>query len=118
MGEQSPRLTRGRSAADNRLIIRGLSAVYQRDGKRFFFLAADSGPTVSVYLFFSMQGMSGNLMQMKTKLAQDPDIPRAGRVGAHCGVAGRGRAGLGANIICSPRIQASLVFPEHRENVA
>ena len=28
---------------------------------------------------------------------QNPDIPRAGRVGAHGGVAGRGRAGLDAN---------------------
>ena len=56
-----------------------------------------------------MQGMSGN----ETCRIQNPDIPRAGRVGAPGGAAGRGRAGQGGRRQNnSPRRQASLVTPK------
>ena len=49
---------------------------------------------------------------------QNPDIPRAGRVGAPGGAAGRGRAKLGANKIIRPGNKSPPHTPRHRRNVA
>ena len=49
---------------------------------------------------------------------QNPDIPRAGRVEAHGGVAGRGRAGLDANRTVRLGDNPSSYPPKHRRNVA
>ena len=49
---------------------------------------------------------------------QNPDIPRAGRVGAHGGVAGRGRAGLFANRTVRLGNNPSSHSPKHRRHVA
>ena len=83
-----------------------------------------------------MQGMSGNLNRtslvhdsgelfrryvfdaLKTCRIQNPDIPRAGRVGAHGEVAGRGRAGLDANRTVRLGDKPPSYPPEHRRHVA
>ena len=49
---------------------------------------------------------------------QNPDIPRAGRVGAPGGAAGRGRARLRANRIIRPGNKSPPSPPRHRRNVA
>ena len=49
---------------------------------------------------------------------QNPDIPRAGRVGAHGGVAGRGRAGPDANRTVRPGDKLPAYSPKHRRQVA
>ena len=49
---------------------------------------------------------------------QNPDIPRAGRLAAHGGVAGRGRAGLGANRIVRLGHEPPSYRPKHRRHVA
>ena len=49
---------------------------------------------------------------------QNPDIPRACRVGAHGGVAGRGRAGLHANRSVRLGDNPFSYFPKHRRHVA
>ena len=49
---------------------------------------------------------------------QNPDIPRAGRVEAHRGVAGRSRAGLDANKTVRPRDKPTSYLPKHRRHVA
>ena len=49
---------------------------------------------------------------------QNPDIPRAGRVGTHGGVTGRGRAGLGANRIVRPGNKPPSHPPKHRRHVS
>ena len=49
---------------------------------------------------------------------QNPDIPRAGRVSAHGGAAGRGRAGLGANRIVRPEDKRPANLPRHRRKYA
>ena len=48
----------------------------------------------------------------------NPDIPRASRVGAPGGAAGRGRARLGANRIIRPRNKSLPFPPRHRKNFA
>ena len=48
----------------------------------------------------------------------NPDIPRAGRVGAPGGTAGRGRAGLGANRFVRPGNTSPVYPPRDRRNVA
>ena len=54
----------------------------------------------------------------RTCRIQNPDIPRAGRVGAPGGAAGRGRARLGANRIIRPGNKSPPFPPRHRRNVA
>ena len=49
---------------------------------------------------------------------QNPDIPQAGRVGVHGGVAGRGRAGLGANRTVRLGDKLLSYQPKHRRHVA
>ena len=49
---------------------------------------------------------------------QNPDIPRAGRVGAPGRAAGRGRARLNANRIFQPGYKSPLFRPSHRKSVA
>ena len=49
---------------------------------------------------------------------QNPDVPRAGRVEAHGGVAGQGRAGLGANRNVRLGDKPSSYPPKNREHVA
>ena len=49
---------------------------------------------------------------------QNPNIPRAGRVGAHGEAAGRGRAGLGANRTVCPGDKRPSYLPRHRGHVA
>ena len=51
-------------------------------------------------------------------LVQNPDIPQAGRVGAHGRVAGRGRAGLYANRTVRLGDNPFSYPPKHRRNVA
>ena len=53
-----------------------------------------------------------------TRRAQNPDIPRAGRVGAPGGTAGRGRTGLGANRTVRPGDEGPSYPPRHRRHVA
>ena len=48
---------------------------------------------------------------------RNPDIPRAGRVGAPGEAAGRGRAGLGANRTVRTGNNVFLYPPRHRRNV-
>ena len=49
---------------------------------------------------------------------QNPDIPRAGRVGAPGGAAGRGQARLGANRTIRPGNKSPPIFPRDRRHVA
>ena len=49
---------------------------------------------------------------------QNPDIPRAGRVGEPGGAARRGRARLGANRSIRPGNKGPSYFPKHRRHVA
>ena len=80
-------------------------------------------PSCHVKQFHAISSMSCHVMSCHATMSchvmschvtcrlQNPDIPRAVRVGAHGGVAGRGRAGVNANRTvrnCSPRRQASL----------
>ena len=53
-----------------------------------------------------------------TGRVQNPDIPRAGRVGAHGGVAGRGRAGPDANRTVRPGDKRPPHPPKNRRHVA
>ena len=55
---------------------------------------------------------------METCRIQNPDIPRASRVGAPGGTARRGRAGLGANRAVWPIKASSVYSPRGRRNVA
>ena len=57
--------------------------------------------------------LQATLCQKSTCLVQNPDIPLAGRVGAHGGVAGRGQAGLYANKIVYLETILSLI----RQNI-
>ena len=53
---------------------------------------------IEFYLFVPLEQCSGHVFRFfETCRIQKPDMPRAGRIGAHGGVAGRGRAGLFAN---------------------
>ena len=49
---------------------------------------------------------------------QNPDIQLARRDGAHGGLAGRGRAGLGANRTVRPGNKPGLYPPKHRKHVS
>ena len=53
-----------------------------------------------------------------TGRVQNPDIPRAGRVRAHGGAAGQGRAGMDANRIVRPGDKLPSHPPKRRRNVA
>ena len=59
-----------------------------------------------------------NIPVLKTCLVQNPDIPQAGHVGAHGGVAGRGRAGLCANRTVRLGTNPFSFSPKHRRHVA
>ena len=48
-------------------------------------------------IFDAFQGTKEGLSHGQTCRIQNPNIPRAGRVGVHSEVAGRGRSGLDAN---------------------
>ena len=89
MEEQNPRLTRGSSAVYPRFISGTASAL------RSWLLTSVPTP-ICLCKPFSCKACLGtsNICRIR-----NPDIPRASLVGAHGGVAGRGRAGLDANRI-------------------
>ena len=68
------------------------------------------------------RGVSGfwirQVIYYVTCRVQNPDIPRAGRVGAHSGVAGRGRAALDTNRTIRLKNKPHSYPPKHRRHVA
>ena len=60
-------------------------------------------------------GIENNCSEhFQTCRVQNPDIPRAGRVGARGGAAGRGQAGLGANRTVRPGNKGPSYPPRKR----
>ena len=70
------------------------------------------------YILFFKNRISGNAFGTPTCRVQNPDLPQAGWVGAHGGVAGRGRAGLGTNITVRLRDEPPSYPPQHRRHIA
>ena len=114
--EQNVRLTRDLSAVYPRFITGTASAL------RCWLLTSVPTP-ICLCKPFSCKACPGNPEARTSEILctcriQNPDIPRAGRVGAPGGATGRGRARLGADRTSRPGNKGPLYLPRHRLNVA
>ena len=71
-----------------------------------------------VHSYKNVRVLSNENTFQSTCQVQKPDIPRAGRIRAHGGVAGRGWAGLNANRTVRLGDNPFLYHPKHRRHVA